>query len=116
MKTENEKVNGYSCGPTTSADAHGTAIGSDPQLAKCLLKSDDESETQHQQPSPPVKLRTEFLPELAQVVEKIDDAAEWKAAHAKGLVDFHRRFFDGDAGGYSPTLRSGNQPAERAGN
>ena len=56
-----------------------------------------------------------FLAELAQVLGKAADAVHWAALHTKAVADFHRRFYDARVGGYSPTLRSGNQPAETSG-
>lgn len=57
----------------------------------------------------------EFLAELATVLGKGADATEWTSLHSQGLANFHRRFYDEAVGGYSPTKRSGNQPAEEAG-
>ena len=54
-----------------------------------------------------------FLAELAQVLRK--DPSEWSTLHQKARAAFHRRFFDANVYGYSPTQRSGNQPAEISG-
>jgi alpha-L-rhamnosidase len=56
-----------------------------------------------------------FLAELAEALGKGEDAKYWSALHVTGRQDFHRRFYDASAGGYSPTLRSGNQVAEHSG-
>jgi alpha-L-rhamnosidase len=43
-----------------------------------------------------------YLSEIAAVLEKADDAHRWAKEHSAAVRNFHARFYDDKAGGYSP--------------